>query len=96
MIDSRLEIPEDILDGLKQLHGRGVSREEMIWYLFRADLSKPVATIALRLGKVMPSGETKEAVHHHPAYATRRESDEVFWGDAERAIAEIEQIDVAA
>ena len=85
-----LKISDELLQTLRDMAANGSTPDQMIQYLHHRGVPKPGATLALRLSGAMPSEDTKQAVHFHPAYAFRRESDEMF---EESLVSSLEQVE---
>ena len=90
-----LGISDELLDQLRGMVARGLTSDELIDFLHEQKLPKAGATLALRLSGAIPIGETKLAVHRHPAYACRREADERFEESLVETLQEIERSEAA-
>lgn len=90
-----LGIDDALLDDLRANYAAGMSPNEMISWLHDREVTKPGATLALRLTGVMPVADTKIAVHLHPSYAYRREADEAFHESVVAALEELNRSEAA-
>ncbi len=90
-----LKISDELLRMLRDMAASGSTPDQMITYLHDQDVPKPGAILALRLSGVMPSRDTKQAVHCHPAYTFRRQADEAFQESLLSSLGQIERSEAA-
>ena len=77
-IDAQFGVTNALLDQLRAMMSTGSTLDQAIWFLFHANVPKPGVILALRLAEIADLRAAKIAVHRHPAFSFRRETDEEF------------------